>query len=172
VKRANLRIRVICLALLPAVLFLFMCRPAASHEDSFLNRLQGTWQGEGQAYGRPNHLLMKWEWVLGKKFLRLSLKNEMTTTNGQKQLFEGQAFYQPVGEGKHEARWFDSRGVSMSIKAHAEGNALIALWSAPGLEQGRSTYKIVEPGKLEVIDEVQLKDGSWKEFGRVMVTRE
>lgn len=171
-KRVHPGIRVIGLALLPAVLFLFIYRPASAQEGTLLNRLQGTWQGDGKAYGGPNHLQLKWEWVLGNKFLRLSLKNEMSRVKGQKQVFEGHAYYQPSGEGKYEARWFDSRGVSMSIKAHTEENALVALWFAPGQEQGRSTYRLVEPGKLEIIDEVQLKDGSWKEFGRVLATRE
>ena len=171
-KRANSRTRVICLVLLPAVLFVLAQRPAAAQEEAFLNRFQGYWQGEGKAYGRPNHLQMNWEWVLENKFLRLTLKNAMSSANGQKQVFEGQAYYQAAGEGKYEARWFDSRGVSIPIKAHAEGNALIALWFTPDRDQGRSTYRLVEPGKLEVIDEVQQKDGTWKEFGRVIVTRE
>ncbi len=169
-KRADFGERAIYLTLVAAVLFLVNCRPAGAQEEVFLNRLQGTWQGEGKSFGGPSHLQMKWEWVLGNKFVRLSLKNEMSDPNGQKQVFEGQAYYQSTGEGVYEARWFDSRGISMTIKSHTEGNVLIALWSARN-ERGRSTYKIIEPGKLEVIDEVQQKDGSWKEFGRAVVKR-
>ncbi len=157
-----------------AVLMLFFISLQASQtpSDPLLNRLAGNWQGEGKAFGMPARLRITWEWVLGNKFIKLSLRNEMSGTNGQKQIFEGHAYYRPIGNGKYEAQWFDSRGMSFPIKAQAEGEALVALWGSPQQEEGRSSYKILDDGSIEVVDSVKQKDGTWQEFGRVVVKRQ
>jgi len=144
----------------------------ASPGDSFFNRLQGTWQGDGKTLGMSAHLQMKWEWVLGSKFLRLSLKNEMKSGTGQVQVFEGNAYYQPSSEDKCAGQWFDSRGASFAINGSIDGDALTAQWGATGQEQGKSVYRFLEAGKLEVVDSVRQKDGTWKEFGRFVVIRQ
>ena len=153
--------------LFAVVLLLFV----PSQNNQFLSRLEGSWQGDGKAFGMAANMQLKWEWVLNKKFLRLSLKNEMSTPNGQKQVFEGQAYYQATGADKYEAQWFDSRGVTFPIKAHLEGDALIAMWGSPDKEEGKSVYRLVDASTLEVIDNVKQKDGTWREFGRATLTR-
>lgn len=140
--------------------------------ETFLKQLEGHWQGEGKTLGMPARLRLSCEWVWKNKFLRLTIKNEMTSPNGQAQVFEGLAYYKAVSDGKYEATWFDSRGMSFPIKAVTEGNALIAFWGSPDKEQGKSIYRMLEPGKLEVIDEVRQKDGAWKEFGRFVARKE
>lgn len=161
-------------ALLLAMFLLFSEGYAQPQSDVFLNRLSGSWEGDGKAFGIAARLQMKWEWVLGNKFLRLSLRNEMRRADGQTQVFEGHAYYQRVGatsEGKYEARWFDLRGISFPITAHLEGDALIASWGSPETEQGKSIYRIIEQGKMEVVDSVRQKDGTWREFGKFVVQR-
>ena len=71
--------RCVCLSLF--LLFLIPVS-ASSQQDNFLKRLQGDWEGEGTAMGGASHLRIKWEWVLDNKFLRLSLKSDMTLANG------------------------------------------------------------------------------------------
>jgi hypothetical protein len=155
-----------------SVFLLFNHSLEASSSGAFLDRLQGAWQGDGKAFGLPAHLQMKWEWVLGKKFLRLSLKTRTRGSTGQEQtVFEGHAYYRSAGEGKYEGEWFDSRGESFSIKGTVDGESLTALWGAPGKEQGKSVYKFVESDRLEVVDSVRQQDGTWKEFGRFNLSR-
>jgi len=171
-KASRLRSPESCIAL---VFGLFLSLPvtgARSETEQFLNRFQGSWEGEGRAFQMTARLQMKWEWVLGDKFLRLSLRNTMRGTNGQTQVFEGHAYYRSSGESRYEGKWFDSRGESFPIKAQAEGDALLALWGTPEQEQGKSIYRIIESGKMEVVDSVRQKDGTWKEFGRFVISRE
>ena len=147
---------------------------AQSLAESFLNRLQGTWQGAGKSFGMDARSHLRWEWVLGNKFLRLSIRNEMRSTSGQSQVFEGHAYYQvpkKAGESGLEARWFDSRGVSFPIKANIEGEALVAFWGSPDQEEGKSVYRLIEPARIEVVDSVKQKDGTWREFGRFVVVK-
>ena len=153
-----------------ALLFLL---PGAVYpqSDNIFKRLNGSWRGEGKTLEMPATLRMSWEWVLGEKFLRLSLKNEMRAASGNVQLFEGHAYYQP-SEGKCEGTWFDSRGMSFPIKCTVEGQSLTAMWGATGQENGKSVYRILADGKLEVIDSVKQKDGTWKEFGRFVMSHD
>lgn len=162
--------------LLPAMLLLLLFSSvyAQSPTEPLLNRFSGTWRGEGKAFGMTARLDMKWERVLGNKFVRLSLRNEMQSPNGQ-QVFEGHAYYQPSGaatDGKYEARWFDSRGVLFHIKAQTEADALVAFWGSPETEQGKSVYQLIGPDKMEVVDSVRQKDGTWREFGKFIVQRQ
>lgn len=143
---------------------------AYAQTESVFKRLGGSWTGEGKAMGMPATLQMSWDWVLGEKFLRLSLKNEMRGENGQVRVFEGHAYYQP-SEGKCEGKWFDSRGVSFPIECSVEGQSLTAIWGSTATEQGKSVYRLLGGEKLEVVDFVKQPDGSWKEFGRFVVNR-
>ncbi len=171
-KNANYMTYAKCIAVALSV-FLFPARRLeASSNDAFLNRFQGTWQGDGKAFGMSARLHLKWEWVLGGKFLRLSLKTETQNAKGQVQAFEGHAYYWSPGEGKCQGEWFDTRGESFSIKGNIEGDTLTARWGAPRGEQGKSVYRFLDAAKLEVVDSVLQKDETWKEFGRFVVIRQ
>ena len=156
---------------LSLLLLLLVPAHASSQEDKFLQRLQGDWEGEGQAFGGPARLRVKWEWVLENKFLRLSLKSEMSAADGAKRLFEGQAYYRPDGADKYVAHWFDSRGVTFPIKAKLDGSTLVAWWGSPETEEGKSTYQLIDDTTMEVVDSVKQKDGTFREFGRAKLNR-
>jgi len=158
-----------------AMLALFVPGSArhANHFDSYLSRLQGAWNGEGTAYGGKATARHKWEWVLGDKFFRLSLRYETKGADGKTRAFEGHGYYKAIGEGKYEGQWFDLEGHQYPINASLESDALVAMWGIPGKVEGRSTYRLVESGKqLEATDAIKQKDGSWREFSRFNLRRE
>lgn len=156
--------------LLSVLVLLLVPGYASSQEDNFLKRLQGNWEGDGKALGGAAHLQIKWEWVLDNKYLRLTLKSEITVADA-KRVFEGHAYYRSSGVDKYVAHWFDSRGVSFPIKAQLEGNTLVALWGSPETEEGKSTYQLIDDTTMEVVDLVKQKDGTFREFGRVKMKR-
>jgi hypothetical protein len=150
----------------------FSVRPA-NQLDPYLSRLQGVWNGAGTAFGGEATVRQKWEWVLGDKFFRLSLKYEVKGADGKTRAFEGHGYYKASGEGKYEGQWFDLEGHQYPINATLEGGALVALWGIPGKIEGRSTYRLIESGKqLEATDAIKQKDGAWREFSRFNLRRE
>ncbi len=157
--------------LLSLLLLLLVPAYASSQDDKFLKRLQGEWEGDGTALGGAARLRIKWEWVLDNKFLRLSLRSEMSAADGARRLFEGQAYYRPSGVDKYVAHWFDSRGVTFPIKAQLDGSTLVAWWGTPETEEGKSTYQLIDETTMEIVDSVKLKDGTFREFGRAKLTR-
>jgi hypothetical protein len=159
-------------AAIAAALFISAYSRQTAQQDPFFSRLQGAWKGEGNAFGAKAQAVAKWEWMLGDKFFRLTLRYETLGKDGKKQVFEGHGYYQPKGGGKYEGRWFDSQGNTYPIQAQLEGETLVALWGT-GAYQGRSAYHLNEAGKqLELTDAIKQKDGSWKEFSRLNLQRE
>ena len=53
------------------------------------------------------------------------------------------------------------------MTATVSGRALTALWG----DRGRTVYRLLETGELEVVDSVKKADGSWAEFGRSTLKR-
>lgn len=152
------------------LLVLLTATTALAQPDPFLSRFEGTWRGEGQAFGMASRMEITWEWVLIENFLRLTLENNMTRQN-RTTVFQGRAYYKAIGGDKFEAQWFDSRGETFPIKAHRDGDSLVALWGSPDKEEGKSIYRLIDAATLEVIDSVKQKDGTWREFGRVTLKR-
>jgi len=154
-------------------LFVSVSVRPVNNTDSYLSRLQGVWNGAGTAFGGKATVQHKWEWVLGDKFFRLSLKYEAKMADGKTRAFEGHGYYKANGDGKYEGQWFDLEGHQYPINATLEGDALVALWGIPGKVEGRSTYRLIESGKqLEATDAFKQKDGAWREFSRFNLRRE
>jgi len=162
------------IAMVILALYGFSSFPAkAEKSDSDpLDRFAGVWIGEGKFSGMTASAEARWEWVLGGKFLRLSISYQMKTSGGKIQTFEGHGYYQPKGEGKYDGRWFESQGNSYAIQGCLEQDGLTSLWGEPGKYGGKSSYSINEKEEsLEIIDSVKQTDGSWKEFSRFKLKR-
>jgi len=140
-------------------------RSPAARAESFLRTLAGGWIGTGTVNQREAHVELAVEPVLGGRFVRLNWVN-----NGGKDgrdLFEGLALYGELPDGSFAATWWDSQGARHAVTATAEGSALTALWG----ERGRTVYRLLESGALEVTDSLKQSDGSWSEFGKSTLKR-
>jgi hypothetical protein len=134
--------------------------------DTLLNRFAGHWSGSGTVLNQPSKISISWTWELSGQFLRLSFRNEMP-----KSTFEGHAYYRPAGEGRYQGMWFDNSGIFRPLDAHREGDALVSKWGTPETEEGETTYRLTSDSRMEIVDRVKSKDGTWREFGRSIVTR-
>jgi hypothetical protein len=100
------------------------------------------------------------------------MKNDSRTPAGAQQVFEGHVYYEPKSDGSISGTWFDSRGVSFAVKGSFAGDTLTVLWGNPAQEQGKSVYRLLDAGTLEVTDSVLLKDGTWRQFATAVVKRQ
>ena len=127
----------------------------------------GQWSGTGTVLNQPSKISMAWTWELGGQFLRLTFRNEMPKVN----VFEGHAYYRPVGDGRYRGMWFDNSGMFRPLDARRDGDALVSKWGTPDTEEGETTYRLHPIRAMEIVDRVKSKDGTWREFGRSVVTR-
>jgi hypothetical protein len=136
----------------------------------FLGRLAGGWQGTGEVRGMAADMRMEWEPVLDGRFHRLSMENRMTGGDGQSWHFKALAFYKVGEDGTIAGTWLDTRGITLPLTGHVEGDAMTIDWGTPDIERGRSTYRLTAEA-LEVTDEAYGKDGGLVVFGRTKLAR-
>lgn len=141
--------------------FVLIAVLAQSGQDPLLSRLSGQWSGNGTVLGQPSKIEMNWSWELGGQFLRLTFRNEMP-----KSVFEGHAYYRAVGDGRYRGMWFDNSGRFRPLEARRDGDALVSKWGTPESEEGETTYRLLPDGKMDVVDRVKSKDGTWRQFGQ------
>jgi hypothetical protein len=160
------------LTILSCLLLSGLCVAAATTEDADISvKLAGAWKGEGKAFGMSTRPVMIWEPALGGQFMKLTYRNEMMSAKGDVRVFEGHAYYKAIGGGKYRATWFDSQGAVHPIEAAFDGVTLTSNWGTKDTEVGRTTYRLVNPNAIEVVDFVQTKDGTWKEFSRATLKK-
>jgi hypothetical protein len=138
---------------------------ATADTPSLLRALAGGWIGTGTVVKKDAHVELALEPVLGGRYYRLA----WTNSGGKdgRELFEGFAIYEQKPDGTLAATWWDSQGARHAIAATADAKALTALWG----ERGRTVYRLLDTGELEVTDSVKRPDGSWSEFGRTLLKR-
>ncbi len=140
-------------------------KKAAFETTSFLRTLAGGWIGFGTVMKREAHVELTITPVLGGRFVRLHWIN--SGGKDGRDLFEGMAIYEERPDETYAATWWDSLGARHPVTATVEGAALTALWG----ERGRTSYRLLDSGELEVTDSVKRPDASWAEFGRSTLKR-
>ncbi len=162
-------------AFLTALAFTLMppCGSIAATQSVHLPELErwiGSWHGAGSNSGVSADLTLSFERALGGRFVRLSLLNQIGPPQ-TRQSFEGLALYWPAAEGQWRGSWFDSQGTVYALDVQIFDTTLVAIWRDNEKPRGRSSYRLVQPDELEVIDSVRAPDGSWREFARYQLKR-
>lgn len=157
--------------LLLSLLALLLPAPAAAQASPVagLDWLVGEWTGGGKHAGRDSEARLEARPVLGGRFVELGYRLE--TKGPPPSTFEGRAMYRPVEGGGWKADWYDSRGMVLPVSATLEGSTLTADWGSAGTEQGRTIYRLIPGGRLEIVDFVLRPDGTRTEFARQTFVR-
>lgn len=134
--------------------------------SSILTRLRGHWQSTGTSFGSPADITMVWQPTLQNAFMQINYKIVMHTPKNGDQLFEGLGLYKQDSIHHYTAIWTDSQGEMHSITAVDDETVLTSQWGIPGKKLGKTFYRFADNDTVEVVDYIQKKDGSWKEFSR------
>ena len=137
--------------------------------DPQLTALTGHWEGIGTILGQPSRVSLEWAPVLDGRFHRLTFESHIGPEPRTRH-FQGHAYYRATPQGYH-ATWFDSSGLVRPIESTRQADAIVSVWGTAETEVGETTYRLVTADTLEVVDRVGAKDGTWREFGRVTLTR-
>jgi hypothetical protein len=139
----------------------------AETQSPLLQRFTGSWAGRGTWLGKPAAATAAWRPVLGGRFLRLEYR--VTPDGASAPAFEGDAYWPlPTGTG---GTWFDSQGNVHPLALESRGDAVSVSWGPTGEPWGRTHYRLAPDGRLEIVDEVRAKDGSWRVFAEMACER-
>jgi hypothetical protein len=147
---------------------LLLLAALAAPDTGALARLEGRWTGAGTWLGKPASARASWTPALAGRFVRLEYR--VTRDGESKPVFEGDAYYSHGPDGL-SGTWFDSQGSVHTLKVVSEKDALVVSWPAAE-PRGRTCYRLLEDGALEITDEAKGKDGAWREFARMRYSRE
>ena len=76
------------LLMLFAVLLILPSVTMAAEESPALQVFLGEWKGQGKLFGIDAEFTMKWEQVLGRKFVRLTFQNKMKASDGSERVMQ------------------------------------------------------------------------------------
>jgi hypothetical protein len=148
-----------------ALLLALLCAAPATAQApaGALDWLVGSWRGAGTRIGAATEARLDVRPALGGRFIELSY-----VSSG----FEGRAFYRRVEGARWRGEWFDNRGVHFGIDATEGERTLTADWGSDAAERGRTVYRLLQDGRLELVDQVTGRDGIQREFARHTLARD
>jgi hypothetical protein len=133
-----------------------------------LDALAGRWEGEGELFGRGATFAMRWERTLDGRFMELSFQNALLQPGGDASIvLRATALYRT--SAPHRGVWVDTRGEILELSAEAGDGTLVTRWASQ-TEEGRTTYRLLGPDRLETVDEV-FAEGEARVFGRAVYRR-
>lgn len=127
--------------------------------------LSQSWTGSGTLMGAKADFEMRWSPLLNGKFLQLQFKNERTSADGTKMVFEAVGMYK-ITDGRVEGTWFDGRGVTLPLSGEVTDTQLVIFWGTPDIEQGKTVYSLAD-SQIRVTDYI-LTEGEYKQFGSAL----
>jgi hypothetical protein len=155
-----------------------VARTGASRQDllpAVVTGLLGEWRGTGVVTGRASDLTMTWSREVGGAFVHLRFRNAMAAGGGRPaEVFEGRGYYRVTTSAATTSTgtWIDSRGLILPVAVTIAADSFTSDWGAAGTEQGRTVYRLIGAGELEVTDFVRAADGPYRVFGRSHLRRD
>jgi hypothetical protein len=109
---------------------------------------------------------MSWALDLRGAFVRIYYR--IDTRSGERaERFEGVGYYKMAEPDRFTGSWLDSQGAIHPLESSVEGQTLTTFWGVRGNGTfGRTTYQILEDGRVEVVDAVLGEGDAWREFSR------
>ncbi|GAB4524864.1 MAG: hypothetical protein Kow00133_13270 [Amphiplicatus sp.] len=146
--------------------------PPTVHAADFppvFRALEGEWRAEGEAFGASAKSSMIWAPTLDGEFYRIAYRIEMTRATGI-EVFEGVGYYQALTPESARGFWVDNSGDLHPLTVKIEPNAVTTHWGTPGDKQGRTVYRVIAGGSVEVTDWLLAAEG-WRQFNKAVFRR-
>jgi len=129
----------------------------------FLCRFVGTYEATGISFKKPARLAMRWAADLGGAFVRVDYRID-TSTSRTRERHDSVAYLKTGGVNHFVGTWLDSQGAIQPLDASAAGGTLTAFWGVRGKgAYGRTTYRLLDDRRVEVVDSVVDERGVWNE---------
>ncbi|MBJ7439640.1 MAG: hypothetical protein JHD35_11520 [Sphingopyxis sp.] len=153
-----------------AAALLAVASPAAAEDPApSLAAWQGTWSGEGTAFGTAATATLVI--VAAPDGSATALAYRLAVPGTPPVSYAAEAIYRVDAKGRVRGSWTDSTGRTRPISGRVAGPEWHNFWGSADVEIGRSTYALEAPDRLIVTDSVLKDDGSWRIFATLRFQR-
>lgn len=134
-----------------------------------LTAWNGTWVGEGTAFGKAATATL----VVGPapEGEATALSYRLSVAGTPPIAYSAEAIYRVDGGGRVRGSWSDNRGRTRPIGGRIDGSEWHNIWGSADVEIGRSTYRLETPDTLVVNDSALQDDGRWHVFATLSYQR-
>lgn len=149
---------------------LLVINPAAAQtEQSIFERFEGVWTATGNSFGQQAQSKMVWSQTLNGKFYRIDYSILFDVSG--KNAFTGIGHYKLSAEPKIAGYWVDNSGDLHPLSATTDTEQLLTVWGKAGSKMGRTEYRLLPDGSLQVTD-WQLTTKGWKQFNKAVFQKQ
>ena len=143
--------------------------PAApTAEAPSLAAWNGSWTGEGEAFGKPATATLD---IAPDADGATTLVYRLRIAGTPPVAYSADASYAFDAKGRVRGKWTDSYGRTRAVAGGANAAKWWTHWGSADVEIGRSIYVLEEGGRLVVSDSILQDDGSWRVFAMLHYTR-
>jgi hypothetical protein len=126
------------------------------------NALEGDWRSDGNAFGQPAVSQMRWASVMENCYWQLDYVIETNPGTERASIFMGRGVHQSE-DGNVFGQWIDNRGDMHDLDGSITDTELLVYWGEPTDTLGRSRYRVLDDGTIQVTDWILREDG-WRQF--------
>jgi len=124
--------------------------------------LEGDWRSDGNAFGQPAASQMRWSPVMDNCFWQVDYEIETNPGTDNANVFMGRGVH--ISEdGNVSGSWIDNQAVLHRLRGTITDTELLVFWGEPAETLGRSRYRVLDDGNIQVTDWI-LRDDGWRQF--------
>ena len=128
----------------------------------------GQWAAPCSFFGNEAQCTVEWGGGLNSSIVEMYYSVSVAGDPGRI-LFQGKSVLKQTDDG-FQGFWSDSNGALHPVAALLKGAEMKSEWGEAETEQGRSHYRLLDTGQLQVTDWV-LGEGEWRKFMDVTYER-
>ncbi len=140
----------------------------AKDKQSMFDLLTGAWAASENSFGPDVKSEMIWSKTLNGKFYKIDYRIIMGAASDE--TFTGIGHYQATESNTTVGYWADNSGDLHPLSVTIGNDAIVSIWGVAGMKQGRTEYRLLDEGRVQVTDWLLTMDG-WRQFNQASFTR-
>ncbi|NCN86127.1 MAG: hypothetical protein GW808_08765 [Sphingomonadales bacterium] len=141
----------------------------ANDQQNIFDLVEGAWTASGNSFGPDVKSEMIWSKTLDGQFYKIDYRIIIMDPATDK-TFTGIGHYLDTDSNATVGYWADNSGDLHPLSVTIEQAAIISIWGVAGGKLGRTEYRLMDDGQIQVTDWLLTKEG-WREFNRASFVR-
>ncbi|WP_417619778.1 hypothetical protein [Parasphingorhabdus sp.] len=145
--------------------------PFAAHandQQNIFDLVTGSWTASGNSFGPDVKSEMIWSKTLDGQFYKIDYRIIIDAASDK--TFTGIGHYRATESNTTVGYWADNSGDLHPLSVTIGKDAIVSIWGVAGGKQGRTEYRLLNEGRVQVTDWLLTRDG-WRQFNHASFAR-